>query len=173
MLLIDAHILDPFHKSGWFRKWDKGMDVNPDDETSYTTQYQEAVLQYVENEYCAKHQHVPVNKLQRLPSSIPISSATASGSCQSSFDPYNLSSEDEEYLTLNNVVEMTTGRSYCAARFLITTTKLYLNLLPEAPKNWGQINPNLNEYHFNPMEFSSTCWIPDITNWWCQQEVMH
>jgi hypothetical protein len=31
----------------------------------------------------------------------------ASGSCQSSFDPYDLSSNDEEYLMPNNVAEMT------------------------------------------------------------------
>ena len=55
MLLISAHILDPFRKLRSFRKWDKGMDINPEDETSYTTQYQEAFLKYVENEYCAKH----------------------------------------------------------------------------------------------------------------------
>jgi len=49
MLLMSAHILDPFCKLWWFRKWDKGMDINPEDETSYTTQYQEAFLEYVEN----------------------------------------------------------------------------------------------------------------------------
>ena len=44
MLLIPAHLLDPFPKLRSFRKWDKGMDINPEDETSYTTQYQEACL---------------------------------------------------------------------------------------------------------------------------------
>jgi len=39
--------------------------------------------------------------------------------------------------------------------------------------NCGQINPNLNDYHFNPMEFSSTFWIPDITDWWRQQKETH
>ena len=39
MLLISAHILDPFRKLRSFRKWDKGMDINPEDETSYTSQY--------------------------------------------------------------------------------------------------------------------------------------
>jgi len=34
------------------------MDINPEDEISYTTQYQEAFLMYVENEYCAKHRCV-------------------------------------------------------------------------------------------------------------------
>jgi hypothetical protein len=62
MILISAHILDPFRKLRSFRKWDKGMDFNPEDETSYTTQYQEAFLKYVETEYCAKHGSVPVNK---------------------------------------------------------------------------------------------------------------
>jgi hypothetical protein len=95
MLLISAHILDPFPKLRLFRKCDEGMDINPEDEISYTTQYQEAFLKYMENEYRAKHRCVPVNKLDRLPSSIHISSATASRSCQSSFDPYDLSSDDE------------------------------------------------------------------------------
>ena len=55
MLLVSAHIFDPFRKLRLFRKWDKGMDINPEDETSYITQYQEAFLKYAENEYCAKH----------------------------------------------------------------------------------------------------------------------
>jgi len=61
MLLIAAQILDPFRKLQLFRKWDTGMDINPEDETSYTTQYKEAFLKYVENEYCAKHRVVTVN----------------------------------------------------------------------------------------------------------------
>jgi len=61
ILLISAHILDPFRKLRSCRKWDKGMYINPENETSYTTQYQEAFLKYVENEYCAKHRHVPVD----------------------------------------------------------------------------------------------------------------
>jgi hypothetical protein len=55
MLLISAHILDPFWKLQLFRKWGKRLDINPEDETSYTTQYQETILKYVETEYCAKH----------------------------------------------------------------------------------------------------------------------
>jgi hypothetical protein len=55
MLLISAQILDPCPKLRSFEKWDKQMDINPEDETSYTTQYQEAFLKYMENEYCAKH----------------------------------------------------------------------------------------------------------------------
>jgi len=77
MLLISAHILDPFRKLGSFRKWDKGMDKTTEDETSYTTQNQEAFLKYVQNEYSAKHQRVPINKLERLPSSNLIPSSTA------------------------------------------------------------------------------------------------
>jgi len=51
MLLISVHILDPFRKLRSYRKWDKGMDINSEDETCYTTHYQEAFLKYVENEY--------------------------------------------------------------------------------------------------------------------------
>jgi hypothetical protein len=108
---------------------------------------------------------VPVNKLETVPSSNFVPSATASGSYQSSFHTYDLSSDDEEYLTPNNVDETTPGLSDCAAP-LLTATRLYLNSPPEAPKNWGHINPNLNDYHSDPMEISSTFWIPDITDWW-------
>jgi len=172
MLLISAHILDPFRKLRSFRQWDKGMNINPEDEISYTTQYQEAFLKYVKNEYCAKHRRVPVNKLETIPSSNLVPSATALGSYQSSFDPYDLSSDDEEYLTPNNVAETTRGRSDCAAR-LLTAASVYLKSPPEAPKNWVRINPNLNDYHSDPMEISGTFWIPDITDWWRQQEEMH
>jgi len=50
MLQISAHILDPFWKLRSFRKWDKGMDINAEDETFYTTQYHEVYLKYVGNE---------------------------------------------------------------------------------------------------------------------------
>jgi len=44
-----AHILDPFQKLLSFRKSDKAMHINPENVTSYTTQYQAAFLKYVEN----------------------------------------------------------------------------------------------------------------------------
>jgi len=50
MLLICAHILDAFHKFQPYRKCDQKIDIHPEDETLYTTQYQEAILMYVENE---------------------------------------------------------------------------------------------------------------------------
>lgn len=49
MLLIEAHIFDPVQKFLLFRKWDMEMDIIPEDETSYITQYHDAFLQYGEN----------------------------------------------------------------------------------------------------------------------------
>jgi len=167
MLLISAHILDRSRKLRSFTKWDKGIHINPEDETSYTKQYQEAFLKYVGNGYGAKHRRVPVNKLETVPSSNIVPSAMASGSYQLSFDPYDLSSDDEEYSPPNNVAGTTTGRSNCAAR-IMTAARLHLNSVSEAPKNWAQINPNLNDYHSDPKENSSKFWIPDITDWWRQ-----
>jgi len=164
MLLISAHISNSFCKLRSFQKWDKGIDINPEDETSYTTQFKEAPLKYVENEYCAKHQCVPVNEPGNVPSSNLVPSTKALASSQLSFDPYDLSSDDEEYLTPINVAE-TTPRWSDRAAPLLTAARLYLNSPPEAPKNWGQINPNLNDYHSDPMEISSTFWILDITDW--------
>ena len=79
---------------------------------------------------------MPVSKLETVPRRYLVPSATASGSYQSSFDPYDLSSDDEEYLTPDNVTEMTPGQSHRTARSL-TAARLYLNSPPEAPKNWG------------------------------------
>ena len=148
------------------------MNINPEDETSYTTQDQEAFVKYVENEYCMKHRRLPVTKPENTPNNTFSSFAMASRSCQSSYDPYDLASDDDEYLRPNNVAEMKPGRSDRAAR-LLTAARLYLNSPPELPQNMGQINPNLNDYHTDPMEISSTFWLPDITDWWQQQEETH
>jgi len=48
-----------------------------------------------------------------------------------------------------------------------------MNSPPESPKDWGQVNPNLIDYHSDPMAMSSTFWIPDIMEWWRQQEETH
>jgi hypothetical protein len=89
MLPISTHILDPFWKLRSFRKFGKGMDINPEDQTFYTAQYKEALRKYVESESRTKHRSVPVNKLETVPSSNLVPSATSSGSYQSSFDPYD------------------------------------------------------------------------------------
>jgi len=78
MILVSARSLDPFRKLRSFWEWDNPMDINPEDETSYTTQYNEAFLKYVENEYCVKHRHVPVNKPETIPSSSLVPSTMSS-----------------------------------------------------------------------------------------------
>jgi len=148
------------------------MDINPEDETYYATQYQEAFLKYVENEYWAKHTRLRVTKPENTLKNNFSSSAIASRSGQSSYDPYDVSSDDDEYLIPENVAEMTPGWSYRAAR-LLTAARLCLNSLPELPQNWEQINPNHNDYHTDPMEISSTFWLLDITDWWRQEEETH
>jgi len=170
--LIPAHISDRFRKLWSFKNWDTGMDINPEDQTSYTTQYQESFLKYVENEYCPKCRLVLVIKPESIASNHGFPSATASGSSQSSFDPYDLSSDDEEYWTPNNEAETTPERRDCTA-LLRPAAMLYWNSLPESPQDWGQVNPNVNDYHSDPMEISSTFWLPGITTWWQQQEDIH
>jgi hypothetical protein len=152
--LISAHTLNSFPKLRSFRKWEKARDINPDEETLDRRQYQKVFMKYVENEYCAKHQRLSVNKLERVASNNPFCTI-ASGSGQSSFDPYDLSSDDDAYLIPKNVAEMTPRYSDCTA-CLLTAARLYLNSPPEALKNWGRGNPNLNNCHSNPIEISRT-----------------
>ena len=163
LILISAQVLDPFRKLRSFRKWYKGMDIDPGHETSYTTQYQDGFLKYVEKWYCAKHRWMSVLKPENVLDINYIPSATASGFVKSLFDPYDLSSDDEECLTLESGAETTPRRSERAAR-LLTAARLYLNSPPDLPNNWGQVNPNLNDNHSYPMEIGSTFWLLDITN---------
>jgi len=72
----------------------------------------------------------------------------------------------------NNVAGTTPGQSDDPAR-LLTAARLHFNSLPNATKNLGQIDPNVNDYHSDPMEISSTFCIPDITDRWRQQEETH
>ena len=55
LLLMSVRIHDPFLKLQSFRLWDKAVDIQPENEMSYTTQNPEAFQNYVENEYRAKH----------------------------------------------------------------------------------------------------------------------
>jgi hypothetical protein len=115
MLPIAAHNLDFFQKLRSFRKGGNGLDIHPADETSYSTQYHQAFLIYVENEYWAKYRRVPVNSLEIVPSSNVVPSATASKSDQESFDPDDSSSDEEQCITPNTVAETTPGRSDSSA----------------------------------------------------------
>jgi hypothetical protein len=55
---IFAHNLDPLRRLRLFRKWDNGMHIISENETSWPTQYQEAILKYMENKDCAEHRCV-------------------------------------------------------------------------------------------------------------------
>ena len=87
VLLIAEHILDSFRKLRSFRNCDTGRDINPEDEWSYTAQYEKGFLRSMENDDCAKHQSVPVNKQKSFPRSNLIPSNKVLASCQSFFDP--------------------------------------------------------------------------------------
>jgi len=146
------------------RKWDKGIDINPENDPTYTTQYKDPFLKNLLNEYYAKCTELSVMKPETIPSNNFASSRMACRCGQSSFDSYTLSSDGEEYLMPNYIAEATPRRSDSTIR-LSTAARLYLNLPPESPKNWGQVNPNYHEYHSNLIEISSTFGIPHISHW--------
>ena len=118
----------------------------------------------MENDYCAKHQRLPVIKPESVLSYNLCSSSMASISGQSLYDPYQLPSNDEEYLIPETVAETTASQSNRVA-CLLTAARLHLNSPPELPWSRGPIDSNLNDYHSNPRQLISTFWIPDITDW--------
>jgi len=137
-LRVAAHIFKYFGKLRSFRKCDNGIDNNSEDEASYRTQYQEAVLIKVEIEYCAKHWRLAIINHKSIWSNTAFPSPMASGSGQSEFDSYDSFSNDEKYITSKDVAETTPRRSDCAARSLIAAW-LYLNSPCAWPKNLGQV----------------------------------
>jgi len=95
--LISAHMLDSFEQLWAFRKWDMGININPEDETSYTTQYQDMFLKYVDNEYCTKYSQLSVSEPERILRNNLFPTALASVSGQSTYDRYDLATDGAEY----------------------------------------------------------------------------
>jgi len=81
----------------------------PQNEISQTTQLQETFQQTVENEYWAKHLQMSIRKPSNDPSCNLLPAVKASGFGQPSFVPYDLSSDDEEYLIHNSSAKRTPG----------------------------------------------------------------
>jgi len=67
---------------------------------------------------------------------------------------------------------MTPEQTVCVAPIL-TNARRCLYSPPQAPKKWGQKNPNLIGSHSDPVEMSSRWWILELTDWWHQQEETH
>ena len=100
MFLGLAHIIDRFWKLQSCRQQVKGMDIYPEDKSSYTTQLWKEFLQYMETEYSATHRRLPIIKPKRVPTHNFFSSAIPCSSGQSSHNPYDLSSDEEEHLMI-------------------------------------------------------------------------
>jgi len=83
MLHISVHSFNSFQKLWLFWMWHRGIVINTEAETSYSTQYQQAFVKYLENKECVKRRCVPVNKPEHIPCSNLVLSITASWSCQS------------------------------------------------------------------------------------------
>ena len=109
-----AQILDPFRKVRPFVKWDKAIDVDPDDEESYTTQYKEAFLKYVEREYCEK----PLRKQASLSHSTSQLRSPSIELEASVHNPYLLSSDNEGYAPPPPTTQRTPDRNDRAACLL-------------------------------------------------------
>jgi hypothetical protein len=172
--LAGMRLISPItHDSCWklrsFRKWDKGMDIHPEDMASYITQYQKAFLKDVEYENGPKHQPLPVTKPDSIQINNLISSTLAARFGDSSYDPHAFSPDYEEYLMPTNVAETTPRRSDCDTHLVATVTP-HLNLPPELYQNWRQSNLYLNDYVSDPRDICITFLLPDITGWWRQLE---
>jgi hypothetical protein len=109
--------------------WDPRMDINLEDETFYTTHYQEAYLKYVENEYCSKQRCLQVIEPNSIPNNNHFPSTMTSRYSHSSSHPYDLSSGVKVYCITKSLAEKRPGSSYCAACQLIAA-RLYLNSMP-------------------------------------------
>jgi len=79
MFLICAHILDPFKNLWSFRMWEKGMDINPEDETSCTMQYKEVFPKYVGNKHYANLQWMSIIEPEEIAGSNILPCAKAAG----------------------------------------------------------------------------------------------
>jgi len=138
MLCILACILDLVWMLRSLTMWDMGIDIHSEDETSFTTKFANAFLKYVEIQYCANHRHLHVIEPKCELSNNHFPSIMASRSGHSSFDQYDLSSNDEEY-SIHGIVEETMPGLSENKVCLLTAAGLDLNSLHDQPKQWGKI----------------------------------
>jgi hypothetical protein len=111
MHLISAHLLHSVWKLRLYRTWNKGMDIKPEEKTSYNTQFNEEFQKKVENNHCAKYRQISVIEPDNVLRSNLYLYAKDSEFGQSACDIYDLSSNDEECLMPKCVAEMTPGRT--------------------------------------------------------------
>jgi len=83
------------------------MDTAPENEITDIIQNQEEIPKYVDNEYFGKHQCVHITKPISVLSRNAVSFAMVLRSGQLSYDPYDMSHTDEEFLMPNNGCKMT------------------------------------------------------------------
>lgn len=130
MGLISVQILKQCRNLWLDPKWHSGMDIAPEKETFYSTQYPETFPPYVDNECCAKRRRLPVTMPQTSPSNSLVPSSMASGSAQSTFHVWDLSPDNEAYWRPKYVVGTTPGWCDCATG-IFTARRLDFKSLTE------------------------------------------
>jgi hypothetical protein len=126
--------------------WEMGKDIDTEDESDCTNQYQQPFLQYEENKYFARYRPLLVTKSEKIPNNHVVSPTPASRSGQSSCDPYDMPSNGEDCGMSRNVAVTTPGRSDHAVHIL-ASARIHLHLPWELPQHCGHINQNINDYH--------------------------
>jgi hypothetical protein len=107
MFLIAVHILLALQKFQSFRKWHKVMDANFEDEGSITNQYKDTFLKYVKHNYCLNNHKMPNIKIEMPNHKDLFSTSPVPGPGHSFNHPYDMPSDDAEYITPASVVEST------------------------------------------------------------------
>jgi hypothetical protein len=95
MLFIAAQILDPFWKLQSFRKLDKAMDITHKNKGSFTAQYKDAFIKYVEHKYRTRNPITTDTTHNIVPNHNIFSSIPTSGPGQSTCDTNDLPSDDK------------------------------------------------------------------------------
>jgi len=124
LLLMLAHIVDSFRKMQSFRKWHQAIDIDPEDKTSYTIRFRNPFLKNMQKEYCAEDWQTSVTETESGLYNNIFSLAKPSEFGQSSYDPSDWSSDDEQFLTAKSVAQTTPGQSDCATPSL-AAARLY------------------------------------------------
>jgi hypothetical protein len=107
LLIIAADILVSFRKLQSFRKWDKAIDDNSEDHSSFMAHYNNIYLKYVEYEYCSKDPIIPNFTFETTTHNNPFTTSPLSGPAHTFYDPYDLSCNNAKYITPANIVEST------------------------------------------------------------------
>jgi hypothetical protein len=168
LLLILAHMLDPYRKTRTFQVWDKRAGVDPNSSDSYTWQYKKAFLNYWDQHYVTKIIESTSQNSDNAKSSDKTQLSDTPSEPSNLAYTFDSDSDDNQSLS---ALPTTTPRRTSRRENLLRIAHQYLDNSRVDPASFGQTNPGGDDTDgdTNPDLASGCFWSASVAAWWKHQ----